>query len=674
MEYRPTICPYCGCGCGIYLVINDDGKIIGVEPWKDHPVNEGTNCIKGKNAYQYIYSEDRVTSPLIKENGAFREATWDEALDLVAAHMRDTAPNEMGFIASGHALNEDAYVFQKLARTVMQTNNIEYCTRFCHSPTVAGLGPTLGSGLMQTTLPDLDQADYYLVFGTNLKETFPMIARRLIQAQSERGAKITVIDPRKTTTARHLADTHLQLHSSTDVHLINAMMKIILDEGLADEDFIAAKTEGIDTLKEHLAALDLDEVERVTEVPLDDIKKAARDYADAETGCILYNLGITEHSTGSDNVKALADLALLTGHIGKPGSGVNSLRGQLNGEGTGDMGCLNAFYPGFKKMSPEAAATFQKLWQVEKLPSKPGLDYMSILHQCKTVYMMGANPAFAAPDANNTRAALAAIDFLVVEDMHITETARYADVILPPAVWVEKEGTKTWMDRRVQKMEKLIDSPGETKPDWWIVCRLAEKMGYKDLFPYNSAREVFAEIRTCVPQYKGITYERLEANPTGVFWPCPAEDHPGTPTMFVQGFPTPSGKANFVPVSYKPPAEVPDAAYPFYLTTGRTVFLFHTGMATRTPRLAVEVPHCYVQVNPADAAENNIGQGDPVTVKTRRGSIEVEAKVTGEVPPGMLFLPLHFGDDAANFLTNTAFDPACKMPELKVCAATLEVS
>lgn len=672
MEYKATICPYCGCGCGIYLVI-EDGKIVGVEPWKEHPVNEGKNCIKGKNAYQFLYSPERLTTPLIRgDDGSFREASWDEALELVAAKLKATPPDLCGFIASGKTTNEDGYVLQKFARTVMQTNNIEYCARFCHAATVAGLSSTVGSGVMPSAQEDIAKADCIIMAGVNIKETFPMLARRVMQARKN-GARVITIDPRHTITARFLTDLHLCLTPGTDVLIINAMMKVILDEGLANASFIAEKTEGFEELREHLAGFDLEEAVRITGVPLDSIRSAAVAYAQAKNGSILYDEGITQHTTGSDNVKALADLALLTGHFGKPGSGVNSLRGQINGEGTGDMGCMNVNYPGFKKVGEENAKIFKELWGVDNLPTKPGMTYLDLLKKCSTVYIVGSNTALSGPDAGKVQAVLSDCDFLVVQDIYLTETARLAKVVLPTATWVEREGTHTWVDRRVQKIDKLVDAPGDARPDWWIFCRLAEKMGYGRLLPFKGAKEIFEEIRRCVPQYKGITYERLENCTGGIQWPCPSEDHPGTPTMFAKGFPTASGRAHFQPVTYRPPAEGVDESYPYQLTTGRSIFHFHTGtMTRRTPKLTGEISECFVEVNPSDAVRENIRQGDRVAVATRRGSIDVTARVTREVPEGLLFVPFHFADGAANVLTNPALDPVCKIPEFKVCAARLE--
>jgi formate dehydrogenase alpha subunit len=672
LQYVPTICPYCGCGCGIYLVLKD-GRIVGEEPWKEHPVNEGTNCPKGKSAYKFLYSEDRLQKPLIRENGSFREASWEEALNLVAERLKGVPPESFGAIASGKTTNEESYLLQKFARLIMGTNNVEYCARFCHSATVAGLLPTVGSGVMQTSQVDMDQADCILIAGANIKETFPMIARRVLRAR-KRGATVIVMDPRRNATASYLADLHLQLEAGTDVALINGMMSAILAEGLENKEFIEKRTAGFDDLRAALSAASPEQAAETTGVAADKIREAAIAYAKAEKGCILYDEGITQHTTGTDNVMALADLALLTGHIGKPGTGVNSLRGQINGEGTGDMGCLNIFYPGFKRVGPESAGFFQNAWGVERLPTEPGLTYLDMLYKCKAVYLVGANPVMAGPDSTSIKSALDSLDFFVVQDIFLTETAEHANVVLPSACWVEREGTHTWVDRRVQKINKVIDPPGEAMTDWWIICRLAEKMGYKDKFDYASPAQIFEEIRSCVPQYKGITYERLEKKSGGIHWPCPSEDHPGTPTMFGQAFPTADSLAHFQAVEYRPPAELPDAEYPNILNTGRSLFHYHTGtMTRRTDNLNSEVPEGYVEINPEDALRLSIRSRSRIVLETRRGKIEVIAKVTERVPQGSIFVPFHFSESCANVLTNPAADPKCKMPEFKVCAVKEEV-
>jgi len=656
----------------MYLVVKD-GKVIGQEPWKEHPVNEGANCPKGKNAYDYIYSKDRLKMPLVRKNGALQESSWEEALDLISSKLKEATPENFGLIASCRNSNEDAYVMQKFTRVVMGTNNVEYCGRLCHSPAAAALIPAMGSGAMQTSQPEIELADCVFLAGVNIKETFPMITKRVLRAKT-RGAKVIYTDPRKTATARYLADIHLQLKSGTDAALINAMMSIILAEGLEDKEFIASRTAGFDELRDFLSKVDLKQAEEITGVPLEKIREAAITYARAERGCILYDQGISQHYVGTDNVRTHANLALLCGHAGKPGSGVNSMRGQINGEGSGDMGCLCVFYPGFKRVSEETAKFFEDAWGVDNLPINPGTTYIDMLYKCPYLYVVGGDPMMAVPDVNNVKKALEKASFLVVQDIFPTEISKLAHVVLPAATWVEREATHTWIDRRVQKINKVIDAPGEAKPDWWIICQLAERMGYKDKFNFSSSEEIFNEIRSCVPQYKGITYERLEKTIGGIHWPCPSEEHPGTPTMFLQKFSTPDGLGHFQAIEYKPPAEVPDDQYPYVLTTGRSIFHYHTGsMTRRTPKLLDEVPRGFVEVNPEDATKEGLKDKDMVTLKTRRGSIEVVARVTDEVPAGLLFTSFHFPDSCANVLTISALDPSAKCAETKVCAVRMEV-
>ncbi|MFX1332275.1 MAG: formate dehydrogenase subunit alpha [Promethearchaeota archaeon] len=672
IEYEQTICPYCSCGCGIYLTLKD-GRIIGQEPWNEHPINKGGNCPKGRNAYHFLYAEDRLKTPLIRKKGKLLKASWDEVLDLIASKLKDAGPNEFGLLASGKNTNEDAYVQQKFTRVVMKTNNVEYCGRLCHSSTAAGLGATVGSGVMPISQLDLENADCFLLVGINPSETFPMMTRRILRAK-KKGATVIVLDPRNTVTAREIGDIHLQLEAGTDVAVLNSMMKIILDEGLENKEFIETRTTGIKELRDHLAVLDLLEMKEISGVATKDVKKAAQLFAKARTGCVLYNQGLNQHTTGADGIKALASLALITGQYGRPGTGLCPTRGQINGEGTGDMGCLNVFYPGFQRVGTGAHEKFEELWGVKGLPAEPGLPYTKMIQQTKYLWVIGTNPMMAAPDADNVKKDLEAKELLVVQDIFPTETAQLADIVLPVSTWVEREGIHAYVDRRVQKINQIIDPPGEARPDWLIVCEVAERMGHKKDFNFSSPGEIFEEIRRCVPPYKGITYERLENTVGGIQWPCPSEDHPGTSTFFTQKFNTPDGLGHLQVVNYKPPAELPDAEYPYILTTGRSIFHYHTGtMSRRTPKLDAEVPNGFFQINPKDAIREKIGGGSKVALKTRRGTVEAEAHVTEDVPEGLVFLPFHFNESNANKITNPALDPACGMPEYKVCAVKMEV-
>ncbi len=671
LNYVPTICPYCGTGCGIYLVVKD-GEIVGVEPWKEHPVNEGKNCPKGKNAYGFVYGDGRLEKPLIKENGSFREATWEDVLEIIADKLKDADGSSVGFINSGRTTNEDLYVVQKFARCVMKTNNLDNSSRFCHSTTVPALLSTVGAGVMETSTISIGKADCIILAGVNIHETYPMIARRVRKAK-DKGATVVVIDPRETVTVKNYADIHLRLNPATDVALVNALMKIIIEEGLDNKEFIESKTSGFDALKDYLAKQDMSELEKITGVSRDLIREAAEAYAKAETGCIIYNAGEAQHAEGVGNIQTLADLTLLTGNQGRPGAGVNPLRGHINGEGFGDMGPIPVFYPGFVPVSEEGAKKFEALWGVEGLPPEKGMSYMDMIEKCSILYMMGANPMVSAPDINRVRGLLENKDLLVVQDMFMTETAELADIVLPAQTWAEEEGTVTETDRRVQFMNKAVEPPEEAKPDWMPFCELAKLMGYGDKFDFNFGAEIFEEIRKVVPTYTGITYERLK-QAGGIQWPCPSEDHPGTDTMFADGkFKTPDGLGHFQVVEYKPPAEPVDDEYPLALCTGRILFHYHTGaMSRRTEKLNFEVPEALVEINPEDAKEKGIEDRARVVVESRRGEIRPIAKVTDDVPEGGVFVPWHFAECTGNALTGPSAGPPSKMPEYKYVAVKIE--
>jgi formate dehydrogenase major subunit len=451
------------------------------------------------------------------------------------------------------------------------------------------------------------------------------------------------------------------------------MMKAILDEGMEDKEFIEKRTKGFTELKDYLSSLNLSELERITGIPADMTKEAARIYAKAETSCILYNAGVAQHAAGVGIIQALADLAMLTGNYGRPGTGVNPLRGHVNGEGFGDMGPIPVFYPGFKSVNEESAKLFEDYWGVKGLPSKPGLTYMDMIEKCNVLYIAGANPMMSAPDTNSVKKMLEAKDLLVVQDIFMMETAELADVVLPAASWVEKDGTTTEIDRRVQRIGKAIEPPGEAKPDWKIICELAEMMGMGEKFKFNSPQEIFEEIRECVPQYAGITYDRLK-KAGGIQWPCPKEDHPGTDTMFVEKFGTPDGLGHFQVAEYKQPPEVTDEEYPYAFINGRIIFHYHSGTMTRkTEKLNNEVARAIVEVNTEDASERGIKDGDEITLKSRRGMIKAIAKPTDNIGKGVLFMPWHFSESSPNVLTGPSAGPPSKMPEFKFCPVRMEV-
>jgi formate dehydrogenase alpha subunit len=669
VEYVPTICPYCGCGCGIYLVVKEE-KIIGVEPWNNHPVNEGKNCPKGRNSYKFLYSDDRLKTPLIKKDGRFIETSWRDALRLIKEQLENIDPDSFGIINSGKLMNEDLYTVQKFARVVAKTNNLDNCSRFCHSTTVPALTSTVGSGVMTTSQINIEKADCIFIAGVNLKETYPLIARRVIKAK-KKGAKVIVADPRKTLTARLLADIHLQLYPGTDILLINSIMKTILEERLESKEFIRERTKGFNELKTHLDSVDLDKATRLTQVSLDQIKEAAHIYGRAEKACILYNAGIAQHIGGIGNIRSLSNLALLTGNYGRPGTGVNPLRGHINGEGFGDMGPVPVFYPGFKPVNEESAKQFQGSWNTDDLPSSKGMPYMSMMEKCKTLYIIGANPMVSAPNTQKVKEMLEKKDLLIVQDIYLTETAELADIILPAATWSEKDGTITQVDRRVQRINRAVYPPGESKADWQIICELASEMGYSEEFNYHSSEEIFEEIRRNVPQYRGITYKRLE-KAGGIQWPCPTETHTGTDTMFVDKFATPDGLGAFQIVEYSDPQENIDEDYPYVLTNGRNIFHYHSGtMTRRTTRLNNEVGRGYVQINSLDARKEGIDDNEEIVLRSRRGEIHVISRLSDDILRGVLFLPWHFPENSPNVLTSSLEDPVSKMPEFKFCPVSI---
>jgi formate dehydrogenase major subunit len=616
--------------------------------------------------------------PLIKKDGTFVESTWDEALTLVASKFKATqetyGPNSVAFLASARITNEENYLMNKLARAGFHTNYLDHCARLCHGPTVSGLARSFGSGAMTNSIADIRQADCIFIIGSNTMEQHPLIGRSVIIAK-EKGAKIIVADPRLSTTAK-LADTYVQFKPGTDVALMNSMMYWILDAGKEDKEFIAGRTKGFDELKEVVKKYA--DVQDITNVPTELVKEIAMDYASADAAALIYSMGITQHITGTDNVLSTSNLAMLTGNIGRPGTGVNPLRGQNNVQGACDMGALPVVYTGYQSVAVDAARQkMEEFWGVKDLPAAGGLTVTELLgaagDEVKNMYIVGENPMLSDPDITHVAECLKKLDFLVVQDIFLTETAELADVVLPGACWAEKEGTFTSTERRVQRVRKAVEPPGEAKADWEITMALANKLGIPG-FNYESAEQIFEEVRQCTPQYAGMTYARLD-KPEALSWPCPTEEHPGTPILHAAKFTAPDGLGTFVGVEWKPPAEVTDSDYPFILTTGRILFHYHTGtMTRRSPTLNNEVPTGYVEISPEDAAELGVTKGDSVKVRTRRGEVTTLAKITKDVPKGVLFMPFHFKEAAANMLTNTALDPAAKMPELKVCAAAVEAA
>ncbi|MDI6751540.1 MAG: formate dehydrogenase subunit alpha [bacterium] len=659
-----TICPYCGCGCRIELNVKDN-EVIKVTS------SEGSLCVKGRFGFDFINCSDRLKVPLIKEpSGEFREATWDEALELIATKFSQIkaqyGSDSLAGISSARCTNEENYLFQKFMRQVLGTNNIDHCARLCHASTVAGLAISFGSGAMTNSIDEIANADCILVIGSNTTECHPIIGLKIKQAVKN-GAKLIVADPRRIELAE-LADLHLQFRSGTDVSLLNGMAQVIIKEGLLNEGFIAERCEGFLEFKEAVLECTPEKVSQITGVPAGELIESARLYAQAERASIIYSMGITQHTTGVDNVFAIANLAMLTGNVGKESTGVNPLRGQNNVQGACDMGALPGLLPGYQKVA-EAKDKFSVAWGVS-LPEKAGLTMLEMFDECgkkiKAMYIMGENPMVSDPDITHIEKALKSLDFLVVQDIFLTETAKLADVILPAASFAEKDGTFTNTERRVQLLRKALQPIGQSKEDSTIIVELASKMGYK--MNYSSSSDIMAEIAALTPIYGGISYQRLSSG--GIQWPCPNPAHPGTKFLHKDKFS--AGKGKFQAVRYKPPAETPDEEYPFLLTTGRMLYHYHTGSMTRRSKGLNEIcKEGYLEINRKDAEILGIKEEDLVAVSSRRGVIKIKAKVTDKVPSKTLFIPFHFAESAANILTNPAYDPIAKIPELKVCAVKI---
>lgn len=678
IKYVPTICPYCGTGCGLNFVVKDD-KIVGVEPYKRHPVNEGKVCPKGNFGYEFINREDRLTTPLIKENGEFREASWDEALDLVANKLKEVSdddPNKVGFYACARSPNENIYITQKLARVACGTQNVDHCARICHGPTVAGLATTFGSGAMTNGFDSIKEADYIFCIGSNNMEAHPLFGRKLIQAQKN-GAKLVVLDPRYTPTAK-IADEYVQFKTGTDVALMNGMIKVIIDNDLQDDEFIKNRTKSFDELKETVQKYDLETVSEITHIAPGIIEELAIEYAKADKAAIVYSLGITEHSHGADNVMSTANLAMLTGNIGREGTGVNPLRGQNNVQGACDMGALPSDYVGYRKVADQETTDWFNEYYGTNLPAKPGLTLVEMMNAAhagdlKVLYIHGEDPVLSDADIKHTKEALANLDMLIVQELFMTDTAQCADVVLPAAGWGEQEGTFTNGERRVQCLHKAQEPPEGAMLDWKIMEEIAVRMGVpREKFHYESAEEIFEEIRECAPIFAGMNRERLDT-PEALHWPCPSVDDPCQPLMHKDKFAHPDGLGIFQALEHRGPVEVPDEEYPLLLTTTRVLFHYHAAMTRRCKTLDNEVKTGFIEINTEDAKELGILNNEIVKASSRRGEIEIPARVTDDIKKGIVNIPMHFTECAANMLTNSdSFDPKCKMVELKACAIKVE--
>ena len=672
-----TTCPHCATGCQLYLMVKDN-HIVDVVP-AEGPSNKGLLCTKGRfGSYNFIHSPDRLRYPLIKnrKTGKFERATWDEALDLVASkflEIKNTYGSDaLAGFACSRSPNEDCYMLQKMVRCAFGTNNVDNCARVCHSASVAGLAMTLGSGAMTNPISDItSDVDLILLVGSNPEEAHPVIGMQIRQAVN-RGAHLIVADPRRIGLSRK-ADIHLMLKPGTNVALVNGMIHIIIEEGLVDEEFVRTRTEGFEELKNIVKDYTPEKVAEICHVDPDQLREAARMYANAGKAPIIYCLGVTEHSTGTEGVMSLSNLAMIVGKLGKSGCGVNPLRGQNNVQGACDMGALPGDFPGYQKLTnEEVVQKFEKAWNV-KLSRRPGLHATDVFpaaisKKIRGLFIFGEDPVVTDPDQGHVIKALESLDFFVVTELFMTKTCQYADVILPGTSYAEKEGTFSNTERRVQRVRKAVTIDGEMRLDTDIFTDLMNRMGYPQ--PYLRASEIMDEIASLTPSFGGISHQRLDAGES-LQWPCPSRDHPGTSILHVGRFTR--GLGWFYPAQYCESRELPDEEYPFILMTGRILYHYNTmAMTGRTHGLVEKEGHSFIEINTEDAARIGISDRERVRLTSRRGSIESEARVSDKVSVGETWMPFHFPDGFANVLTNAALDKYARIPEYKVCAIRIE--
>ena len=698
-----SVCPYCGVGCAIRYFVDEAEDRIRRADGRPSPVNEERLCVKGRFGFDYSRHPERLVAPLIRRESSypkgplstevrgarrgrpgglvdyrevlphFREATWEEALDLAASRLvglrdRHGSAALAGF-GSAKCSNEEAYLFQKLVRAAFGTNNVDHCTRLCHASSVAALLETIGSGAVTNVFGDVRNADVALIAGSNATANHPVAATFMKQARKRGRTKLIVVEPRRIEMADH-ADHFLQIRPGTDVALYNAWMHVIIEEGLLDERFVAERTEGFEELRRVVERYPPELAAGICGVEADRIREAARTFGGADRGMIFWGMGISQHTHGTDNARCLISLALLTGNIGREGTGLHPLRGQNNVQGASDAGLIPMVYPDYQSVSdPAVRAKFEQAWGVE-LDPEPGLTVVEIMAaalegKIRGMYMMGENPFLSDPNVNKVRKALANLEFLVVQDIFLTETAEFADVILPATSFFEKRGTYTNTDRRVQVGREAIRPPGGAREDWQITCALAARMGYP--MSYGSPEEVFAEFTALAPSYAGLTYPILGRE--GKLWPCPDPSEDGIQVLFGDRFPTASGRGAFVPAEFAPARELPDEEFPLVLNTGRLLEHWHTGTMTRRTRALQAIrPHPSVDMHPEDMERLGIRSGEQVEVSSRRGSIVLMAESSGRMLPGSVFIPFHFREAAANLLTIDELDPDGKIPEFKFCA------
>lgn len=672
-----TTCPHCATGCQYELIVKDN-KIVDVEA-VNGPSNKGLLCVKGRSgSFDFVHSKERIKYPLIKnhQTGEFERATWDEALDLVATKFleikRKYGSDALAGFACSRSPNEDVYMMQKLVRCAFGTNNVDNCARVCHSASVAGLAMTLGSGAMTNTIEDITkEPDVIMLVGSNPEEAHPVIGMQIRQAV-QRGCKLIVVDPRDIDLAKK-ADVHLKLKPGTNVAFANGIMNVIIEEGLQDMDFINSRTEGYENIKEIVKNYTPEKVAKICNIDEDDLRVAARMYAKADKAPIIYCLGVTEHSTGTEGVMSMSNMALLVGKLGRPGCGVNPLRGQNNVQGACDMGALPGDFPGYQKVTnPQVLDKFEKAWGI-KLNPNPGTHATDIFPAAikgdvKGLFIFGEDPIVTDPDTNHVIKALESLDFFVMSELFITETAQYADVILPGVSYAEKEGTFSNTERRVQRVRKAVELEGEMRLDTDIFIDLMNRMGYPQ--PYMNSAQIMDEIASLTPSFAGISHERLDKGES-LQWPCIDKNHPGTPIMHVGKFSR--GLGWFYPAEYIPSAELPDDEYPIILMTGRILYHYTTrAMTGKTKGLMEIAPSSFIEINIKDANAIGIKDGERVKVSSRRGEIKTTARVGDKVSQGETWMPFHFPDGNANWLTNAALDKYARIPEYKVCAIKIE--
>jgi formate dehydrogenase alpha subunit len=695
----PTTCPYCGVGCTLELHVKDNYINRVTSPF-DSPVNNGNLCVKGRFGYDYLFNPARVTKPLIRktpqsagqrtqafDKADWHEISWDEALDyaadrLTGIYKRDGS-DAMAVYCCAKATNEDNYLLQKLWRSAFRTNNVDHCTRLCHAGSVVALLKSLGTSAMSNTAAEVRKTNCFIVTGSNTTENHPIIALHMKAAIMEHGAKLIVIDPRHIELCDY-ATHFLPLRPGTNVPVFNAMAHVIVAEKLYNRDFIDRRTEGFDELVSALEKFTPEFAEAVSGVDRNLIIEAARMYARANNGAIYWGMGISQLSHGTASALGLIHLALLTGHIGREGTGLNPLRGQNNVQGASDAGAMPFHFPGYMEVDkPGNAEKWEAAWHVEPggLSRRRGLTTTEILSNAhpggiRALYIMGENPMMTEPNLNVTRHHMEQLEFIVAQDIFINESGAFADLMLPAAAWAEKEGTFTNTDRRVQRVRRALTPRGDTRPDMDIICDLAKRIEARLGRPtsagwdYPGPEAVFREMADVAVMLKGVTYARIDK--TGLHYPVPDETHPGTPFLFAESFP--GGRGKFIPVDYIPAAEMPDEEYPLILTTGRLLEHWHGGTMTRHSQLDALFPQAFVDVHEIDAARLGFKDGDPVRVSSRRGEVVLRLRVSTKTSPGVVFIPMHFTETAANLLTIDTLDPYAKIPEFKVCAVKIEIA